>query len=326
MLIFHSLQEVPADFGPSIVTIGNFDGVHRGHQRVLAELAQRARQRKARTVAITFEPHPVRVLRPQQPLPLITTPEQKLELLQELGTSPGGLDAVLILPFTQELSQLSAQEFAQTVLRDTLHALEVHEGENFRFGHDASADVRTLASLGAELGFTVQTYPAQLWRGVPISSSRIRAAIQQGEMRAARQLLGRPFSILSTPAPGRGYGARYTVPTINLALYPELLPANGVYITCMQIEGERFEAVTNVGNRPTFGTDSFSVESHLLRFRPLALDETTPITLHFLDRIRAEMRWPSPDALKAQIARDVACARHYFGLWRSLRSSSTQIL
>ena len=215
MLIFRSLQEIPPDFGPSLVTIGNFDGVHRGHRCVLAELAQRARQRKARSVAVTFDPHPVRVLRPQQPLTLITPLEQKLELLQTLGIDPG-LDAVLVLTFTQALSQLSAQEFAQTVIRDALHAIEVHEGENFRFGQDASANVDTLTRLGANLGFTVHAHPAQMWRGQPISSSRIRAAIEQGDMRSTRQLLGRPFALQSTPAPGRGYGARYTVPTINL--------------------------------------------------------------------------------------------------------------
>jgi riboflavin kinase/FMN adenylyltransferase len=323
MLIFRSLQEIPSDFGPSLVTIGNFDGVHRGHRCVLAELAQRARQRQARSVAVTFDPHPVRVLRPQQPLTLITPLEQKLELLQTLEIDPG-LDAVLVLPFTQALSQLSAQEFAQAVVRDALHAIEVHEGENFRFGQDASANVDTLTRLGANLGFTVHAHPAQMWRGQPISSSRIRAAIEQGDMRSTRQLLGRPFALQSTPAPGRGYGARYTVPTINLAAYRELLPANGVYLTCVQVGGESFEAVTNVGNRPTFGTDSFAVESHLLRFHPIALDEATPLTLHFLDRIRAEMRWPSPDALKAQIALDVAHARHYFGLWKALRNPSPQ--
>ena len=322
MLIFRSLQEIPPDFGPSrasIVTIGNFDGVHRGHQSVLKELVERARQRKARAVAVTFEPHPARILRPQQPMQLITPPEQKLHLLRATG-----IDATLALPFTQELSQLSAMEFAQTVLCDALQAIEVHEGENFRFGRDASADIATLAALGADFGFTVHAHPAQVWRGIPISSSRIRIAIQQGDMRTARQLLGRPFAIQSTPVAGRGYGSRHTVPTINLAPYTELLPGNGVYITCMQVGGECFEAVSNVGNRPTFGANSFAVESHLLNFHPIALEETTPLTLHFLDRIRAEARWASAEALKAQIVRDVARAKHYFALWNAQRSPHTQ--
>ncbi len=321
MLIFRSLAEIPADFGPSIVTIGNFDGVHRGHQIVLSKLTHRARERNARAVAVTFEPHPVRLLRPQKPQRLITPVEQKLALLREVSD----LDAVLLLPFTPELSQLSAEEFARIVLRDALHALEVHEGENFRFGQNADAGVDTLARLGERLEFTVHTYPAKSWRGVPISSSRIRTTVEQGDMRAARQLLGRPFGIQSTPAAGRGYGTRLTVPTINLASYANLLPANGVYITCMDVAGEWFQAVTNVGNRPTFGADSFAVESHLLDFHPVTLTETTPLQLQFLDRIRDEVRWSLAEELKAQIARDVARARHYFGLWKAQRRTWARI-
>jgi riboflavin kinase/FMN adenylyltransferase len=320
MLTFRDLQEVPADFGPSLVAIGNFDGVHRGHCLVLRNLIARARERGLRSVAITFDPHPVRVLRPQQPLRLITPLQQKLRLLEQTGQQAGGLDAVLVLPFTQTLARMSAQEFAQTVLRDQLRAVEVHEGENFRFGHDAAADVQTLSTLGATMNFTVQTYPALSWRGEPVSSSRIRTLIEQGNVRIARTLLQRPFAVESVTARGRGDGTRHTVPTINLAPYNELLPANGVYITCVEIAGKHFEAVTNVGNRPTFGPDSFSVESHLLRGAPQELKASTPVTLHFLDSLREERRWPSPEALKQQIARDVARARHYFGLLHTLRA------
>lgn len=319
MLIFRSLQNVPIDFGPSLVAIGNFDGVHRGHRLVLRNLIARARQRHARSVAVTLEPHPVRVLRPQFPLQLVTPLEQKLHLLEQAGRDVGGLDAVLVLPFTSEMAHWSAETFAQTVLHDALHSIEVHEGENFRFGHDAAGDVQTLTSLGAKLGFTVEAYPPLQWRGEAVSSSRIRTLIQQGNVRTARALLQRPFAVASQSARGRGDGARHTVPTINLAHYAELLPANGVYITCVEMGGEQFEAVTNVGNRPTFGPDAFSVESHLLRAPTLEIATGTPLTLHFLDRIRDERRWPSPEVLKAQIARDVAQAQHYFGLLRSLR-------
>jgi riboflavin kinase/FMN adenylyltransferase len=312
MLISHSLAEVPAEFGPSIVTIGNFDGVHRGHQQVMADVRTRARARHARAVAVTFEPHPVRLLYPQRPHQRITLPEEKLRLLDATG-----LDAVLVLPFTRQFANLSAEEFARTVLRDALHAVEVHEGEDFHFGHDARAGVLALAGMGKELGFTVHPHPAVVWRGMPISSSLIRAMVRQGEMRTARQLLGRPFAVHSRPAPGRGLGKRHAVPTINLAEYTELLPANGVYITCMEVGGEHFGAVTNVGDRPTFGERSFAVESHLLDFHPIALHSGTPLTLHFLDRLRDERPWPSPQALKEQIARDVARAQHYFALWKA---------
>jgi riboflavin kinase / FMN adenylyltransferase len=319
MHIFHSIQEIPADFGPSVVTIGNFDGVHLGHQAVLKEVIDRARTLHARSIAVTFDPHPVRVVRPQIPLRLITQQEQKLAWLAH-----SGIDAVLVLPFTRELSRLTAREFARTILRDALRAVEVHEGDNFRFGADAGADVNELTTLGREFGFKVRAHSATQRKGTIVSSSAVRNAIAAGNMQAARQLLGRPFEILATPAPGRGYGSRYTVPTINLAPYKELLPANGVYITCLEVNGERFESVTNVGNRPTFGSDSFAVETHILDFHPIALDETTPLRLRFLHRLRAEIAWPSPQALKEQIGKDVARARHYFSLYQALSGLNSQ--
>lgn len=318
MQIFHSIEEIPANFGPSVVTIGNFDGVHRGHQAVIAEVIQRARTLHVCSVAVTFDPHPVRIVRPQIPLRLITQLDQKLDLLAQTG-----IDAVLILPFTHTLSRLTARQFVRTVLCDALNAVEVHEGENFRFGADAGADVHELSSLGKEFGFTVHVHSATKRRGTIVSSSVVRAAITAGNMRAARQLLGRPFEIISSPAPGRGYGSRYTVPTINLAPYNELLPANGVYITCMELHGEQFESVTNVGNRPTFKEESFAVETHILNFHPITLDESTQLRLRFLDRIRPEIEWPSPQALKEQIGRDVARARHYFGFCHALSGRSS---
>jgi riboflavin kinase/FMN adenylyltransferase len=319
MEIFNSIQDIPADFGPCIVTIGNFDGVHRGHQTVLKQVIERARALHARSIAVTFDPHPIRVVRPQIPLRLITQQQQKLQWLGQTG-----IDAVLVLPFTHQLSRLTAREFALTILRDSLKAIEVHEGENFRFGADAGADVADLTSLGRELGFSVRSHSTTHRRGATVSSSAVRSAIMAGDMRAARQLLGRPFEILATPAPGRGYGSRYTVPTINLAPYKELLPANGVYITCLELNGERFESVTNVGNRPTFGEDSFAVETHILDFHPIPLEESTQLRLQFLDRLRAEIAWPSPEALKEQIGKDVARARHYFALYQNLFGLNSQ--
>ncbi|MES2220187.1 MAG: bifunctional riboflavin kinase/FAD synthetase [Acidobacteriota bacterium] len=319
MHIFHTIQEIPADFGPSVVTIGNFDGVHRGHQAVLREVIARARALQAQSVAVTFDPHPVRVLRPQIPLRLITQQQQKLAWLQN-----SGIDAVLVLPFTRELSRLTAREFARTVLHDSLRAIEVHEGDNFRFGAGADADVSELSQLGEAFGFKVQAHSPTHRRGKIVSSSAVRHAIAAGNMHEARQLLGRPFEVLANPAPGRGYGSRYTVPTINLAPYKELLPANGVYITCLQVNGERFESVTNVGNRPTFGEDSFAVETHVLDFHPIALEESTPLRLLFLDRLRQEIEWPSPQALKLQIGKDVARARHYFALCHAMFGLNSQ--
>jgi riboflavin kinase/FMN adenylyltransferase len=319
MLIFRSLDEIPADFGPTVATIGNFDGVHHGHQLVIAEVIRRAHELGTRSLAITFDPHPVRVLRPESSLRLITPLNERLELLATTG-----IDATLVLPFTHELSHMSARTFARDVLRTALHVVELHEGENFRFGHHAEAGIETLETLGRELGFHVSVYAPRAIRGEAVSSSRVRKLITSGNVRHARALLGRPFAILSTPAPGRGYGTRYTVPTINLAPYTELIPANGVYITALTIAGETFEAVTNVGNRPTFGADSFTIESHLLNFHPIELTENTPLTLAFLQRLREEKRWPTPEALREQIGRDVRRAQRYFSLCRLLASPTSR--
>lgn len=309
MQIFRSLAELPLPFGPTVATIGNFDGVHRGHEWVIHEVIARARTLGARSLAITFDPHPAHVLRPEAGLSLITPLEQKLDLI-----SATGIDATLVLPFTRELSHTSARVFAADVLKERLSIIELHEGENFRFGYRAEAGVESLEALGHELGFRVSIYSPRSLRGNAVSSSRIRQLIAEGDVSHARALLGRSFSITSTPAPGRGYGTRYAVPTINLAPYPELIPAIGVYITTLTIAGERFNAVTNVGNRPTFGEDSFTIESHLLNFHAIELTEQTPLQLAFLKRLRDEIRWPSPEALREQIGRDVRQAQRYFSL------------
>ena len=320
MQIFRQLADVPANFGPSIATIGNFDGVHRGHLWVIAEVVARARTLGAPSIAITFDPHPARIIRPESSLPLITPLAEKLDLLAATG-----IDAVLVLPFTREFSRMTARTFATEVLQRTLHVKELHEGETFRFGYQAEAGIESLEALGRELGFTVRVYAPRSIRGHAISSSRVRQLIADGDVSHVRALLGRCFSIRGTPAPGRGYGTRYTVPTINLAPYAELLPGNGVYITTLTVgtgaSSETFDAVTNVGNRPTFGEDSFTVESHLLNFHPIALDDHTPLTLTFLQRLRPEIRWPNPEALREQIGRDVAKAIRYFNICRVVGST-----
>jgi riboflavin kinase / FMN adenylyltransferase len=315
--IYRQLADFPPPTTTVVATIGNFDGVHLGHQGVIAEVIARARFLGGQSLAITFDPHPARVLRPEHPQPLITPLDRKLELLAETG-----LDACLVLPFTDELRHMHPRDFVSGILINAIHVSEVHEGENFRFGYHAEAGIDGLEAMGRELGFDVTIYAARIIRGAPVSSSRIRGLITAGDVNHARALLGRPFAIDSTPAPGRGYGARYAVPTINLAPYPELLPAHGVYITTLTIgegpDAESFDGVTNVGNRPTFGADSFAVESHLLNFHPMELTEQTPLRLTFLRRLRAERAFPSTQALRDQIAIDVARARRYFALCRKI--------
>lgn len=315
MLVFRALDEVPPDWGRSVIAIGNFDGVHRGHRAILGDVIRRAEAEEARSVAVTFDPHPLRVLRPADAPPLITPLPQRLALLGETG-----VDATLVLPFTEEFSQLSAHAFAASVLRDRLHAIAVHEGDNFRFGYRAEAGIEHLRALGAELGFSVVAHSLLRLRGLPVASSQIRALVAEGRVEPARALLGRAFSIVSTQARGRGIGTRLLVPTVNLAPYAELKPAHGVYVTRLAVGGRVFQAITNAGNRPTFGEDSYAIESHLLDYdpkaNPLDLTDSTPLELCFLHRLRPEQRFPSSEALRQQIGLDIARAHRYHALAR----------
>jgi riboflavin kinase/FMN adenylyltransferase len=309
MQVFHHLEDIPAGFGPTVVSVGNFDGVHRAHRQVLSNVVQRAHDLGAKAAAVSFEPHPVRILRPDFTLKLITPTPEKIRLLEA-----SKLDAVLLLPFTRDLSLMTPHQFAEDILKKRLQAREVHEGFNFRFGHKASGDVDLLTKMGKEMGFDVQVYSEMRLRGEPVSSSQIRKLIGEGRVSRARYLLNRPFRVLSPPGRGRGYGAKHTVPTINLSRYEELLPKDGVYITRTRVAEECFDSVTNVGNRPTFGADSFAVETHLLNFHPIELTPETEVDIHFLQRLRDEIKFPSIDDLRAQIAKDVKRARRYFHL------------
>jgi riboflavin kinase/FMN adenylyltransferase len=263
ILVLRSVAEIPAGFGPTVAAIGNFDGVHLGHQEILSAVVAEARTVGARAVAITFDPHPEQFLRPAK-APLLLTPLD--ERLRLLGFT--GIDTALVLPFDATLASLSARDFVRAILVGALGLRGLHEGDNFRFGHSAEAGVAELQAFGAEFGFGLHIHSPVTMHGLEVSSSAIRERIAAGDMTRARWMLGRPFQVRSTQARGRGIGTRLLVPTVNLAPYGGLLPAFGVYITRLKIGGRSFKAVTNVGNRPTFGEASFAVESHILNFEP----------------------------------------------------------
>ncbi len=309
MRIFRSLEEVPKDFGPTIVSVGNFDGIHCGHLSVLKEITERARKNHTKAIAVTFEPHPLRILRPDMAPRLITPPAKKEAMLAQTG-----LDALLIITFTRDFSMTTQEEFARDILAGKLHAKEVHEGDNFHFGHNAEGNTASLKELGKQFGFEVRTYPVMMVRGIPVSSSQIRALLLAGKVSMARRLLGRVFSITGAPGRGRGYGHKYTVPTINLSRYDDLVPGNGVYLTRTRVDNETFNSVTNVGLRPTFGDESFAIETHLLDFHPLDVTAQTEVEISFLKWRRPEIKFPSIEALKARIGEDVRRAQRYFGL------------
>jgi riboflavin kinase/FMN adenylyltransferase len=312
-MVYRKLDDVPAGI-TTVLSVGNFDGVHRAHQNVLRQNIRRARELGATAMVVTFDPHPARILRPDVPKKLLTPLPMKLKILEQLG-----MDAVLVLSFTRDLSLMSPRDFAEQILVGRLHVQEIHEGSNFHFGHHAEGNVEALAEIGRQLGFHVQIYPQMHARGEHVSSSRIRELVSAGQITRARHLLARPFSILSTAGRGRGYGHRYTVPTINLSRYDEQVPQDGVYITWTRVGAECFDSVTNVGNRPTFGADSFAIETHLLNFHPVELTPDTEVEISFLRRVRPEIKFPSIDALREQIAQDVHRARRYFHLLEVFR-------
>jgi riboflavin kinase/FMN adenylyltransferase len=307
--IYRSLAEIPAELGPHVAAIGNFDGVHLGHREILSGAVEEARERGVRALVITFDPHPEQFLRPEVAPKMLTPIPERLRLLGSTG-----VDAVLVLPFDAALANLRAEEFVQRVLVETLHVCALHEGGNFRFGYRAEAGVEELRAFGATHGFAVHVHRAVRVHGSEISSSAVRGFVAAGDMKRARWMLGRPFCVRSNPARGRGVGTRLLVPTVNLAAYEALLPAFGVYVTQLTVGSRCFQAVTNVGNRPTFEGVGFGVETHILNFEPVDLNEETQLELEFLLRLRGEMTWPSPEALKAQIFRDVARAKRYFRL------------
>jgi riboflavin kinase / FMN adenylyltransferase len=312
MKIYRALHELPQQMPRTVAAIGNFDGVHCGHQEIIGRVRDRARALDAIAIAVTFDPHPMALLHPDRAPKLITPIPERLQLLAATG-----LDATLVIPFTREFSMQSARAFAEGTLCRALRVAEVHEGDTFRFGRDAAAGIAELRDLGAELGFGVVSHGALTVRCLAVSSSEVRRQVAAGHLAMARALLGRPFSILSTPVRGRGVGTQLTAPTINFAPYSELLPPNGVYVTRVRIgdgpAAPLLNAVTNAGVRPTFDEAGFAVETHLLDGPPpVALTEETPVELSFLMRLREERRFPSLEALRAQILKDVGRAQRYF--------------
>jgi riboflavin kinase/FMN adenylyltransferase len=289
----------------SAAAVGNFDGVHRGHQKILARVIERARERREQAVVATFDPHPSRILRQDSAPPLICTLAQRLELFEAAG-----LDAALIIPFTMDFARLSPEDFARQILAETLHASAVFVGENFRFGHRQEGDPARLTELGKQLGFTVGLVPAVRLRGQMVSSTLVRRAIAEGQVKLGGRMLGRPFALTGEIQRGTGQGRKLVVPTLNLAWEQELVPGRGVYATEAVVGGKLYRAATNVGLRPTFHGHVLTVESHLLDFSENLAGG--PMEIRFWRRLRDEKRFASPADLRNQVLLDIAHARHFF--------------
>ena len=304
----HSAEEWTAQVGRNvrtIITIGNFDGVHCGHQKIFQRVVDRARRENCIAAALTFWPHPSRVLRPESAPPLIETFSQRIERMKALG-----LDAVFVLHFDATVASMPPQVFVERLLSGTLHAKAVLVGQSFRFGHRKTGDTRLLAELGRTLDFEVECVPYLTVRGIAVSSTAVRTAVSSGQMALGARLLGRPFALAGEIRTGTGTGRRFVFPTLNLATEQGLLPARGVYATEATVRGRSYRAATNVGIRPTFDGTRLSIESHLLDFS----EEITsgPLEVRFWRRLRDEQKFSSPEALREQIQRDLAATRAFF--------------
>ena len=315
MKILHDCRHFPSSQRSS-VTIGNFDGLHLGHRRILLDLVRMAAASRTASVVMTFSPHPLQVLHPGKAPKLIIPTEDKIARIESLG-----VDYLLLVKFDEELSRLSGEGFIREILVGSLKVQYVFVGHNFVFGHKRSGNVALLEALGREFDYTVHVIPPVAVRGRRVSSTGIRDLIRSGRISQANRLLGRYYTLQGRVIPGQSLGRTVLFPTLNLEPQNEILPGNGVYVTLAIFEGKSHTAVTNVGSRPTVSGTSLSVETHLLEHTP----EATPsnLELQFLHRLRNEQKFPSVDELKKQIAKDIQRARRFFGLFKMLRREAS---
>ena len=291
-----------------VATIGNFDGVHLGHRRILETVVARARETGRPSIAITFEPHPLSVLRPDYAPRRLQTLRQKEEAIESLG-----VENLLVIPFTRDFSLTEPEEFVRSVLSERLAVSELFLGSHFAFGRGKRGNLALLTRMGPECGFIASGVEEVFFEGEPISSTRIRTAIARGEIERANAMLGRDYELDGLVARGERVGRKIGYPTINLEPENELHPADGVYVTQIDLRsfGRRFDCVTNIGRRPTVYEDyATTIETYVLDFSADVYGEK--VRLFFFARLREERKFPSMTDLSEQIARDIEATREFF--------------
>jgi riboflavin kinase/FMN adenylyltransferase len=305
--VFRSLEGLPPEFGPCALTVGNFDGVHAAHRRIMERVVSLARENGWKPAVLTFDPHPAALVAPERAPRLMTTIAQRCELMAATG-----VEQVFVLPFTRQIAALTPLEFVRDILAARLQARAVLVGENFRFGARAAGDTNALAALGAQFGFQAVIVPSVRRKGLIVSSSGIRGMILSGNVYLAGRMLERPHFVEDEVVSGRGIGSKRTVPTLNLGVEGAFPPADGVYVTRTSdpSTSRHWRSITNVGVRPTFGGGARTIESFLLD--PPPSEPPARIRVEFLHRVREERRFESPEALKARILLDVARAQAWF--------------
>lgn len=304
MKVFRGFEDRPGFRGGTAVAIGNFDGLHLGHQEILRFLVDKARTSSLTSLVLTFSPHPEKVLGGGR-TPMIQTLEQRLR-----GFRDAGIEAVMVVNFTRSFADLSIEEFISRIIVHSLAAQVVIVGENFRFGRSRRGNIEDLQRLGRKRGFSVYPRPAVIRKGRVVSSSRIRGYLQSGDILSANALLGYPYHLEGRVIKGQGRGRVLGFPTANIRTENEIAPP-GVHLTWARIKDRFFPSLTNSGSRPTFAAGPAQIETHVFDFDgPLYRRR---IGLHFLRRLRKEKRFPGADALIRQIRKDVAASRSYFG-------------
>jgi len=306
MELIRDLNQINQQLVKPVLTIGNFDGVHEGHKALFRKVRERAHALKGRSVVMTFDPHPVRVMKPGNGPPHITPTAQKLELIDATG-----IDVTLCLRFTKEFAAVSAEDFVQNILVDLLGIRELVVGYDYSFGADRKGNIALLKNMGDDLGFIVHVVDPITIDGLPVSSTSIRHLIRDGDMAGARRLLGRNYQISGNVVHGEGRGARLLgFPTANLSPVDELVPRKGVYAVFVRVDGHFYRGVTNIGNNPTFGNSALSIETHLMGFSGDLAGKV--IRIDFLERLRDERAFGGVDELSDQISRDIARAVEVF--------------
>lgn len=304
--VYRGLAELDGAFGPCVLTIGNFDGVHRGHRELMRRVANHASFRGWRAAVLTFDPHPARIVAPERTPRLLTTVEERCRLM-----AAEGIDRIFLLPFDKEVSLLAPEEFVVKILVRKLGAQHIIVGEDFRFGHDQSGDAALLTELGRRHGFTVEPIRKVDIHRHNISSTSIRRHLAAGNVAEATHELGQPYAIEGEVIRGHGIGSTQTVPTLNISWTAEIVPASGVYVTWARefLSTRCWPAVTNVGFRPTFDGRELTIETYLLE--PLEPPTPRSLRIEFLHRLRAEKKFADAPELKEQILRDVQRARSF---------------
>jgi riboflavin kinase/FMN adenylyltransferase len=303
MEVINGIENISRPFRNPVLTIGNFDGVHLGHKELFQRVKHVARSLDGESLVMTFNPHPIRVLFPGNGPPLITLHEQKVQLIEAAG-----IDVLIVVEFTREFAQMTAEDFVERLLREKIGARALVVGPDYRFGRDRKGDIAFLTAMGSKFDFDVHVVPDLTVNGEEVSSSAIRTFLMDGELEKARRMLGRDYQVTGRVVRGRDRGGRLLgFPTANLVLMEELTPKSGVYATEVWVDGRRYQGATNVGYNPTFGNGVLSVETHLIDFTGELYGKT--LQVRFVKRLRDEKAFSGPPELSAQIRRDVEEAR-----------------